>query len=94
MGVISDGHLTETLSNTRSLLWIGLSLPVIIWAIRSLLQSLFSPLQGIPGPFLARYTRLWKLIKYYQGDFEKTNIALHNEYGNCIFLGLPGRKAC
>ncbi|CAG8909742.1 unnamed protein product [Penicillium egyptiacum] len=44
-------------------------------------QALLSPLRGIPGPFWARFTRLWKLLEIYRGRFEKTSIALHKKYG-------------
>ncbi|KAJ5385634.1 hypothetical protein N7517_003545 [Penicillium concentricum] len=45
---------------------------------------LLSPLRRIPGPFWARFTRLWKLLQIYQGSFEKTNIALHKKYGPIV----------
>ncbi len=40
-----------------------------------------TPLRSVPGPFLASFTRLWKLQKTLRGDFERTNIDLHNRYG-------------
>ncbi|KFY96163.1 hypothetical protein V498_02853, partial [Pseudogymnoascus sp. VKM F-4517 (FW-2822)] len=36
------------------------------------------------GPLLARFTRLWYLYKIYKGDFEKTNIGLHEKYGPVV----------
>jgi len=44
-------------------------------------KAFFSPLRAIPGPFWARFTRAWYLRRVWQGDFEKTNIELHNKYG-------------
>lgn len=38
----------------------------------------------VPGPFLARYTRLWYFCAVYRGDFEKTNIALHRQFGKVV----------
>ena len=40
-----------------------------------------TPLRSVPGPFLASFTRLWKLQKTLRGDFERTNIELHKKYG-------------
>jgi hypothetical protein len=40
-----------------------------------------SPNRRLPGPFLARYTRLWKLVKVKGGSFHKVNQELHAKYG-------------
>ncbi|KAK5686540.1 hypothetical protein LTS10_002660 [Elasticomyces elasticus] len=47
-------------------------------------------LRGVPGPPLARFTRAWELLKTWQGDFEKTSIALHKRYGSIVRVG-PNR---
>jgi hypothetical protein len=41
----------------------------------------------IPGPFLARFTRLWFLRAILKGDFEKTNIELHRKHGPIVRIG-------
>ena len=43
--------------------------------------AFFSPAARIPGPFLARFTRLWELKALNRGDFEKKNVELHEKYG-------------
>lgn len=45
------------------------------------LRAIVHPLRRIPGPFFARLTRLWYLTKIWKGDFQETNIALHEKYG-------------
>lgn len=57
-----------------------LLLPLLI-PIYKLIRALADPLRTVPGPTVARFTRLWKLRAFYRGDFEKTNIALHRKYG-------------
>jgi hypothetical protein len=52
------------------------------WLIYQSFVLLRDPLRSVPGPFLARFTRLWYLRKVWRGDFEKTNIALHKKYGS------------
>lgn len=59
------------------------------YIIFTLVQSILDPLRRIPGPLLARYTRLWYLYKIYQGDFEKTNIELHERHGPVVRIA-PG----
>ncbi|KAJ5667432.1 pisatin demethylase [Penicillium longicatenatum] len=57
---------------------------VFYLVILQIYQVLFSPLCAIPGPFLARWTRLWELFKVCRGNFEKTNIDLHKRYGPIV----------
>jgi hypothetical protein len=49
--------------------------------IRSLYRAFVTPLRGIPGPFAAKFSRIWKLVEILKGHFEKTDIALHRKYG-------------
>lgn len=54
---------------------------VTLYLLKWTLNLLRDPLSSIPGPFLARFTRLWLLRQYTQGDFHKTNVKLHIQYG-------------
>jgi hypothetical protein len=38
-------------------------------------------LRSVPGPFVASFTRLWKLRQMFRGDMHLTDIALHRKYG-------------
>ncbi|KAF9891576.1 hypothetical protein FE257_003587 [Aspergillus nanangensis] len=46
-----------------------------------------SGLRDIPGPSLARYTRLWKLHSVWKGDHHVTEIKLHRRYGPLVRIG-------
>ena len=39
------------------------------------------PLRKVPGPWLARFTRLWELQSVRGNHFEQVNIDLHHKYG-------------
>lgn len=52
--------------------------------IYDLLQYLLDPLRSLPGPFLARFSRLWYFFELYKGSFEETNIELHKKYGPIV----------
>lgn len=52
--------------------------------IYTTVKYFLDPLRNIPGPFLARFTRLWYLNQIYKGHFEKTNIELHKKYGPIV----------
>lgn len=44
-------------------------------------------LSGIPGPALAKCTRLWKLRSVWKGNHHLTEIALHRQYGPLVRIG-------
>lgn len=58
----------------------------VFYFLYSLYAALSSPLRSVPGPFLARFTRLWYLRRVSKGQFEKENIALHRKYGPIVRL--------
>ncbi|KAF2131728.1 pisatin demethylase [Dothidotthia symphoricarpi CBS 119687] len=53
-------------------------------------KTLFSPLRRVPGPFLARFTRLWEATLLRSQDYALSNIALHKKYGPIVRLA-PNR---
>ncbi|OQE74581.1 hypothetical protein PENNAL_c0079G06477, partial [Penicillium nalgiovense] len=61
-------------------------------AIR-LVQHLYSvwksPNRSVPGPWLARYTRLWYFYRVYSGNFHHENIQLHNHYHSRVVRVAP-----
>jgi len=59
-------------------------IPRGILVVYLFLQVLLDPLRHIPGPFLARFTRLWYFVEIYKGSFERTNIELHKKYGPIV----------
>jgi len=65
----------------------ALSLSVLVLALGfgyllyTLYSVLFDPLKDVPGPFFARFTRFWELLRVHECAFEEVNIALHKRYG-------------
>jgi cytochrome P450 len=45
-----------------------------------LVSTLRDPLRDIPGPLLARFTKLWYLVNIYKGSHEQDAILLHRKY--------------
>jgi hypothetical protein len=70
-------HATNLYSATGTLVVL---LGLLVLA-RYLVRALASPLRDLPGPPLARFTRLWELYNNYQGHLEHVMIALHKRYG-------------
>lgn len=53
-----------------------------------LLSNRFQPgLSSIPGPTLAKYTRLWKFYDAWAGDSPLVTISLHRKYGDAVRIG-------
>ena len=42
---------------------------------------------AIPGPFLARFSNLWRLYHTWRGDSEQTLYNLHCKYGDAVRIG-------
>ncbi len=60
---------------------------ILYFIVRALHQAYATPLRDVPGPWLARYTRLWQLQAVNARSFHKVNIALHKKYGSPYCLG-------
>ncbi|PHH91473.1 hypothetical protein CDD83_312 [Cordyceps sp. RAO-2017] len=62
-----------------------------LWILGSVAYALFlSPLRRIPGPPLARFTRLWELWALRQGRYNERLISLHRQHGPVVRLA-PNR---
>ena len=57
---------------------------VAIQASRAILRARLSPLKKVPGPFLARYTRLWELLSVVRGKLHRETVELHQKFGLSI----------
>ncbi|EME40498.1 hypothetical protein DOTSEDRAFT_82149 [Dothistroma septosporum NZE10] len=78
----------QTLSSFAILSPIGLIAAAVILAIAyDLYLIYFHPLSSIPGPFFAKFNRLWITKHSWDGDMNTTMIALHDKYGNLVRTG-------
>ena len=59
----------------------GFTALLALCVVRYLYKTLNSPLRDVPGPFLARFTRLWELWAICKHENATLNIALHDKYG-------------
>lgn len=82
MGVLNTNKLdaSHALPALGSLV-VLVPLLAVIWRVW---RALATPLRDLPGPFTARFTRLWYLKNVWRGDFEKVNIRLHQRYGPIV----------
>lgn len=62
------------------IIFLAIALYLFKWAF----DLVTDPLRDIPGPFLSRFTRLWLLRQYVKGDYQKTNVELHEQFGPII----------
>ena len=46
-----------------------------------------SPLKHIPGPFLAKFINIWRLVDLLTGRQDRTQTRLHERYGSAVRLG-------
>lgn len=67
---------------------------LVILLLQRVGRAVFDPLRAIPGPFLARFTRLWYTSALAKGNWELQNINLHRKYGmamSCIRVSFVSR---
>lgn len=70
-----------------SLLIKALSLGIIVLVIQYIFLYLKSPLKAIPGPFLAKFSDIWRLYSHYDQTHIETQKKLHKQYGDVVRLG-------
>lgn len=66
-------------------LWLVAGLGVV-YSLRVIFKAFGTPLRHVPGPFLARFTRLWLLNEVYRGTYPRTSVQLHKKYGELVCL--------
>ncbi|KAF9889804.1 hypothetical protein FE257_006894 [Aspergillus nanangensis] len=70
--------------NTSSYVIPAILLALTTYLSWTLYNAFLGPLSTIPGPWLARFTRLWELREVLRGHFERTNIDLHKQHGPIV----------
>ncbi|PTB63608.1 cytochrome P450 [Trichoderma citrinoviride] len=71
---------------TFKLAILACGLLVVARFLLSFVKSFTSPTRHVPGPLLARFTRLWYFRRVAVGRFEHENIQLHRQYGPIVRL--------
>lgn len=71
-------------ASTLGLVLRGAAALAAIAIIISLIRAAASPLKSVPGPFLARFSRLWYLQKVWTGELSRLNVDLHRRYGPVV----------
>ncbi|ORY15010.1 cytochrome P450 [Clohesyomyces aquaticus] len=63
----------------------GVALAVLI--MRYVVSYLRSSLKGLPGPFLAKFSDVWRFWNHYTWKHIETQKKLHEQYGDVVQLG-------
>ena len=61
--------------------------PMVVLAIIQIYLYKSSPLNTIPGPYLAQFTNVWRLCDHLKRRPERTQQALHAKYGPVVRIG-------
>lgn len=64
-----------------------LSLALIALVVQYIVAYLKSPLKKLPGPFLAKFSDVWRFYSHYSQTHIETQKELHNKYGDVVRLG-------
>ncbi|KAI1861857.1 hypothetical protein JX265_009360 [Neoarthrinium moseri] len=71
-------------SDTPRLIFLASLIVTLTWL---LITQFNDPLRKYPGPFIARYTNLWRLYQVTRGDSHLRWEALHRKYGPVVRVG-------
>lgn len=74
------------MSSIHISIWL-LSLCTLAFCYIFVLPYFTSPLRSIPGPFLTKFSNLWRLLATYGGRPELEHRRLHEQYGPVVRLG-------
>ncbi|KAF2029515.1 cytochrome P450 [Setomelanomma holmii] len=65
----------------------AIGLGTILVLTQYILTYLRSPLKQIPGPFLAKFSNIWRFLNHYGQTHIETQKKLHDKYGDVVRLG-------
>jgi hypothetical protein len=65
----------------------AIGLGAILLITRYVLAYLQSPLKTIPGPFLAKFSDIWRFLNHYGQTHIETQRRLHEQHGDIVRLG-------
>lgn len=68
-------------------IYLGLAFLGMLYSLDCIRLLLWSPLRKLPGPFLARFSGLYRLSMVYRGKAPEGYRALHNHYGKIVRAG-------
>ena len=77
------------LITSYAVFFLSLGTSIVLYRI-----SPFHPLAGIPGPFLARVTKLWTFYTTTTGELARAMKKLHDEYGPVVRTGTCRVNVC
>ncbi|KAI5368108.1 Putative cytochrome P450 [Septoria linicola] len=67
-----------------------LSCAIVAYTLWWYIKQLQDPSRAVPGPAIARFTRLWYLYRIWLGNWNSDIVQLHRKYGK-IFRYAPGQ---
>lgn len=80
-------------SSTSAILFVASGILAVV--LSHLLYNLLQPgLVGIPGPFVAKFTDLWRLYKVWQWRFKEDLPSLHEAYNSSLIRIGPRMVSC
>lgn len=88
MSSIPSQHHPESLHTQLLSHWKTWFLAIFLLYVALTLKVAFiSSLKNIPGPFIARFTRLFMLFRAAEGHADKLYPELHHKYGSIVRVG-------
>ena len=61
-----------------------IALLIIPLFLHTFYQAYATPLRNVPGPWIAKFTRLWLLRAINSREYQRINVELHRKYGPVV----------
>lgn len=76
-------HKSEhLLQNALKQPWLAVCIAILLFVLgRPLIRAYRTPLHDVPGPWSAKFTRLWLFRAIASRSFQKINLDLHRKHG-------------
>lgn len=65
----------------------GLWIAVLLVVLQLSYELFFSPLRAFRGPFVAKFTNVWRAVAATTGHIDRTNLEWHRKYGSAVRIG-------
>ncbi|KAJ5365242.1 cytochrome P450 [Penicillium concentricum] len=80
-------HYLSSYSRTQKMAVLVISLLVLFAFVQTIITSLKLGLRSIPGPFIARFSPLYRAWKIAKGNAPEFYLQLHSQYGHIVRTG-------
>lgn len=86
-GVRCENSLLVTIMDAKDLIWWCIAIALVFFSVIAIVGGFRKGLRQVPGPFLARFSGLYRLSLVYAGKAPHEYRRVHQRYGRLVRVG-------